>query len=64
MGNDISIQELGKYWVKGYDFEWAEYFNKENNSLVSLPAYPFEKERYWIEKKETLIQKEKSKKTI
>lgn len=51
MGNDISIQELGKYWVKGYDFEWAEYFNKENNSLVSLPAYPFEKERYWIEKK-------------
>ncbi|XKK15594.1 acyl carrier protein [Bacillus sp. AC79A.1] len=47
--NNISIQDLGRYWVKGYDFEWEEYFNKEYNSKVSLPSYPFKKESYWIE---------------
>ncbi|XKK25082.1 acyl carrier protein [Bacillus sp. CB62A.1] len=40
---------MGRYWVKGYDFEWEEYFNKEYNSKVSLPSYPFKKESYWIE---------------
>ncbi|MCW3464994.1 beta-ketoacyl synthase N-terminal-like domain-containing protein [Chitinophaga nivalis] len=47
--------EKGKYnklldaWVKGYPVDWNLLYKAANPGRISLPTYPFVKERYWIE---------------
>ncbi|MCW3466423.1 SDR family NAD(P)-dependent oxidoreductase [Chitinophaga nivalis] len=50
---DSCIQK-GKYdrllalWAKGYDLNWALLYPDGFPSKVSLPTYPFARERYWF----------------
>lgn len=43
----------GKYtklldlWVKGLSFDWVKLYGIQTPVRISLPAYPFAKERYW-----------------
>lgn len=59
--NDEDVQELlgkwianGKWsklsslWVKGLDVDWSLLYNGVFPRRVSLPTYPFAKERYWV----------------
>ncbi|GED59055.1 SDR family NAD(P)-dependent oxidoreductase [Brevibacillus formosus] len=45
----------GKYaklmdlWVKGVSIDWNKLYTDEKPRRVSLPTYPFAKERYWID---------------
>lgn len=39
-----SLMEL---WVNGFAFDWNRLYNGEKPRLISLPAYPFARERYW-----------------
>ncbi|WP_366559583.1 type I polyketide synthase [Bacillus velezensis] len=45
----------GKYgklldlWVKGLDVDWSALYQR-NPGRISLPAYPFAKDRYWVTK--------------
>jgi thioesterase domain-containing protein/acyl carrier protein len=43
------LSTLGKLWVKGIPIRWNNLFQQELFHRVSLPSYPFEKKRYWIE---------------
>ena len=45
------IEALTQLYLKGYDFDWKSLF-KNKAGTISLPTYPFEKDRYWVEKKE------------
>lgn len=45
------LDKLGKLWVDGTDFDWELLYDKKMRS-VSLPGYPFIKERYWVPKKQ------------
>lgn len=58
---DEEIQEAvekwmkrGKYakllelWVKGLDVDWAKLYGENEPHRISLPTYPFAKDRYWI----------------
>ncbi|MEE1281189.1 MAG: SDR family NAD(P)-dependent oxidoreductase [Acutalibacteraceae bacterium] len=60
MNEDEDLSELvvqwikkGKYdkiadmWVKGMVFQWQNFFSTENYRRISLPLYPFKKDRYW-----------------
>lgn len=40
---------IGQLWVDGVAIDWAGYHAHESRRKVSLPAYPFERKRYWIE---------------
>jgi bacillaene biosynthesis, polyketide synthase / nonribosomal peptide synthetase PksN/BaeN len=46
--------QRGKYgklldlWVKGLAFDWRQLYPESKPRRVSLPTYPFAKERYWI----------------
>ncbi|MCY7808516.1 amino acid adenylation domain-containing protein [Bacillus spizizenii] len=46
--------ERGKYakllelWVKGLDVDWTKLYGENLPKRISLPTYPFAKERYWI----------------
>ncbi|HEX4202040.1 MAG TPA: MupA/Atu3671 family FMN-dependent luciferase-like monooxygenase, partial [Chthoniobacterales bacterium] len=45
---DGSLQELGRLWVTGADIDWQELYPEVQPRRVSLPTYPFARERYWI----------------
>ena len=57
------IEEVAKKWVTGASVEWKTMWSGKQVNRVSLPGYPFEKKRYWIndeqdtQKKPVIVQK-------
>lgn len=49
--NDLEflLETLGKLWLKGINVDWDTFFSNENRKKISLPTYPFQRKRYWIE---------------
>ena len=45
----VLLGALGRLWTAGAEVKWTEFYGKEHRHRVSLPAYPFEREKYWIE---------------
>ena len=43
------LNEICSLYIKGANILWNEFYLNGNNRRVSLPAYPFEKRRCWIE---------------
>ncbi|HYX23392.1 MAG TPA: condensation domain-containing protein, partial [Thermoanaerobaculia bacterium] len=43
------LQTLGRLWLAGAEIDWSGFHGGERRRRVSLPAYPFERQRYWIE---------------
>ncbi|MCG8569833.1 MAG: type I polyketide synthase, partial [Spirochaetes bacterium] len=35
-------------WVKGLNLDWNQFYKKVKPKRISLPVYPFVKDRYWI----------------
>jgi amino acid adenylation domain-containing protein len=40
---------MGRLWTAGISIEWKELYAGEARQFVSLPTYPFERKRYYIE---------------
>jgi non-ribosomal peptide synthase protein (TIGR01720 family) len=40
---------LGRLWLTGVRVNWQGFYLKERRRRISLPTYPFERQRYWIE---------------
>src|SRR4029453_16456398 len=40
----------GRLWVAGIEIDPIRFFAPDSQRRVSLPTYPFEKQRYWIDK--------------
>jgi enoyl-CoA hydratase/carnithine racemase len=38
-----------KLWVKGLDLDWSKLYGDKKPNRISLPTYPFAKERYWVD---------------
>lgn len=76
--NDESLRELlessienkinnkiPKLWVLGLSFDWNKLYKGKRPRRLSLPTYPFAKERYWVPiMKEKLIDKSKANRKI
>jgi acyl transferase domain-containing protein/acyl carrier protein len=43
------LTTLGKLWIAGAKTDWNKFYTGERRHRVCLPAYPFERERYWID---------------
>jgi len=43
------LTALGQLWLEGVPVNWQGFYAHERRSRVSLPTYPFEKKRYWID---------------
>ncbi len=41
--------QLLELWVKGLNFDWNRLYPESKPNRLSLPTYPFIRERYWIE---------------
>ena len=54
----IARKKYGKLldlWVKGLIFDWNKLYGDQKPRRISLPAYPFAKERYWVPEIDTKI---------
>ncbi|MCY8910326.1 SDR family NAD(P)-dependent oxidoreductase [Bacillus atrophaeus] len=54
----INKRKYGKlldFWVKGLVFNWERLYTEAKPKKISLPTYPFTKERYWIPKVEKTV---------
>ncbi len=40
---------LGRVWIGGASVDWEQYHRGEDRQRLTLPTYPFERQRYWIE---------------
>lgn len=43
------FESLGKFWAYGGKVNWNKLYVNEKRHMMPLPAYPFERQRYWIE---------------
>lgn len=40
--------KLADLWVKGVAIQWNTLYGETKPRLISLPSYPFAKDRYWV----------------
>jgi acyl transferase domain-containing protein/thioesterase domain-containing protein/NADPH-dependent curcumin reductase CurA/acyl carrier protein len=47
---DVSrlLETLGRLWAIGLQPDWSGLYSAERRLRVSLPTYPFERQRYWV----------------
>ncbi len=43
------LNAVGTLWTTGVEIDWAAFYEGEDRRRVSLPTYPFERQRYWVE---------------
>jgi acyl transferase domain-containing protein/acyl carrier protein len=44
------VNSLGQLWLAGVAIDWDGFYSREERRKVQLPTYPFERQRYWIER--------------
>lgn len=44
---------IADLWVKGLSIDWADFYGQQKPVRLSLPTYPFARERYWISRDKT-----------
>src|SRR5262249_46665413 len=44
------VSKLLELWVKGLEVDWRKLYGELKPERMSLPTYPFARERYWIER--------------
>jgi len=52
------LKTMGKFWLAGGKVDWSGFYAHERRHRVPLPTYPFERQRYWIEAKTPVFEKE------
>jgi phthiocerol/phenolphthiocerol synthesis type-I polyketide synthase E len=45
---EATFSALGSLWTSGVNVDWAAVHAPANRRRVPLPAYPFERKRYWV----------------
>jgi polyketide synthase PksN len=43
-----NLDKLAKLWISGADIDWSLLYQDGRPKRISLPTYPFARERYWI----------------
>ncbi|MEJ2621307.1 MAG: SDR family NAD(P)-dependent oxidoreductase, partial [Candidatus Thiodiazotropha sp.] len=49
------LATIADLYVQGYVLDYADLFADEPHSRLSLPAYPFARERYWVGQQRSLL---------
>ena len=55
----IELERIAELWTRGYDPDWRRLFSSESGRRVSLPTYPFARERHWIPIRKDAVPKPK-----
>jgi acyl transferase domain-containing protein/acyl carrier protein len=51
-GDDVEVllEAIGGLWSSGAPIDWERFWSGEKRQRITLPAYPFERRRFWIER--------------
>ncbi|HYO13132.1 MAG TPA: SDR family NAD(P)-dependent oxidoreductase [Thermoanaerobaculia bacterium] len=49
--DEFLLGALGELWTAGVSIEWSGLQARERRNRVELPTYPFERRRYWLERR-------------
>ncbi|MDY7023049.1 MAG: type I polyketide synthase, partial [Cyanobacteriota bacterium] len=47
------LKTLGQLWLAGVEVDWSKLHQPQSRQRLSLPTYPFERQRYWVEPQAT-----------
>jgi 3-oxoacyl-(acyl-carrier-protein) synthase/acyl carrier protein len=47
------LVSMAKSWVLGRDVDWSSLYSTSRPQRISLPTYPFARERYWVQASES-----------
>lgn len=50
------LDVVGRLWMSGVTIDWNAFYEGRGACRISLPTYPFEHQRYWIEPGTTVTQ--------
>lgn len=50
---NCKFDRLAELWVNGHDIDWQKTWQGVKPQRISLPAYPFAREKYWVERTQT-----------
>ncbi|HYP30131.1 MAG TPA: SDR family NAD(P)-dependent oxidoreductase [Blastocatellia bacterium] len=42
------LSAVGQAWIAGVKIDWTEFHHRARRRRVSLPTYPFQRQRYWV----------------
>ena len=45
---EVLLQSVGRLWVSGVETNWETLHQRQPRHKVSLPTYPFERQRFWL----------------
>jgi acyl transferase domain-containing protein/acyl carrier protein len=45
------MKSVAKLWLAGVSIEWDKFHEGEGCGRIPLPTYPFERQRYWVERR-------------
>lgn len=64
--SDVAVicKTLGQLWLRGVSVNWAEFYIEQQRRRLPLPTYPFERQRYWVERYPLLETTSTSSKTL
>ncbi|MBN8232598.1 amino acid adenylation domain-containing protein, partial [Corallococcus macrosporus] len=48
-GVPVLLEAVGRAWLSGVDVDWTAFQKRARRRRVSLPTYPFERQRHWLE---------------
>jgi acyl transferase domain-containing protein len=46
------LEEIAEFWIKGANIQWKQLYSDELPNIISLPTYPFARQRYWLRETE------------
>jgi acyl transferase domain-containing protein/acyl carrier protein len=49
----VLLEAIGQAWAAGATVDWGRFWADETRDKVSLPAYPFERQRFWVNPDDT-----------
>ncbi len=47
----VLLRSLGRLWLAGAEIDWGAFHAGEVRRRIPLPTYPFQRRRYWIERR-------------
>ena len=45
------LEAAGRLWLAGVKIDWSSFYAGEQRRRVHLPTYPFERQRYWVDRR-------------
>ncbi|WP_248277637.1 non-ribosomal peptide synthetase/type I polyketide synthase [Brasilonema sp. UFV-L1] len=50
----VMLESLSALYISGAEIDWLGFDRDYSRSLLSLPTYPFQRKRYWIQEQSTM----------